>query len=227
MKSLQIVFIGYVGIGKTTQISLLYNYFKTNRISVCKYYVKSFYPAILRFISKFTFTHKKVDKRRNGSVLPALSDSLTKRLMKTVLLIDIIAVTITYLLETKVLSFSKSIILMEEGLLGTIMEYMDAVWAGFIDVKFANRLVKFLVILIQKDNPLIVILLGKTSMLEERWVKRKSVFETETYLRSQQRIIEVFSKFFRERVILVEDQGNGIMAVHKTILSQLNQLSLF
>jgi hypothetical protein len=147
--------------------------------------------------------------------------------MKTVLLIDIIAVTITYLLETKVLSFSKSIILMEEGLLGTIMEYMDAVWAGFIDVKFANRLVKFLVILIQKDNPLIVILLGKTSMLEERWVKRKSVFETETYLRSQQRIIEVFSKFFRERVILVEDQGNGIMAVHKTILSQLNQLSLF
>jgi len=220
LKSSQIVFIGYVGIGKTTQISLLYAYLKKKKISVHKRYVKSFYPAMFRFLSNFA--HKSVDKRLDGSVLPSLSFSLMKRLMKTVLLIDTIAITVAYLLQTKILSFSKTIVLMEEGLLGTIMEYMDAVWKNFVDEKFVAHLVKFLVILIQKDNPLIVILLCEKNMLEARWIKRKSAFETDAYIQSQHRIITLFSSFFRERVILIEDKGNGIMAVHKTILDQLS-----
>jgi hypothetical protein len=165
--------------------------------------------------------HKSIDKRSDGSVLIALSSPLMKRLFKTVLLIDLLAITIAYFFKTRIISFSKAVILMEEGLLGTVMEYMDAVWKDFIDEKFVARLVKFLLILIQKDRPTIVILLGDKNMLESRWIKRQSVYETEAYLKSQHHIIEIFRRYFRESAVIIEDKGSGIISVHKAILAQL------
>ena len=143
--------------------------------------------------------------------------------MKTVLIIDVIAITITYFLQTRFLSFSKPVLLMEEGLLGTIMEYKDAVWKNFVDEKFVSHLVNFLLILIHKDKPTIVIILGDKNMLEERWIKRQSAYETEAYLKSQHHIIEIFRRYFRESAVIIEDKGRGISTVHKAILAQLYQ----
>ena len=219
MKSSQIIFLGYVGVGKSTQISLLYEYFRINRVSVCKRYLKSFYPSMLGFIARLA--HETQDERLDGSVLVALSESVTKRLMKGILLIDILTIVATYLLTIKIPSIFNRVILVEEGLLGTIVEYMDAVWTDLVDERFASKLVKFLLLFIQRDKPLVVILLTQTTMLEKRWIKRKSPFETGVYLKSQYRCIKLFAALFKERIILVEDEGRGIMEVHKAIVDRL------
>jgi hypothetical protein len=174
---------------------------------------------MLGFIARLA--HETQDERLDGSVLVALSESVTKRLMKGILLIDILTIVATYLLTIKIPSIFNRVILVEEGLLGTIVEYMDAVWTDLVDERFASKLVKFLLLVIQRDKPLVVILLTQTSMLEKRWIKRKSPFESGVYLKSQYRCIKLFAALFKERIILVEDEGRGIMEVHKAIVDRL------
>jgi len=223
MKHVQVVFLGPVGVGKSTQISLLYNYFKRNEISVCRRYLKSFYPNMLRFIVKFACGVP--DKRLDGSIIIGLHPEVVRRLIKWMLMIDLVAVIVTYLLTIKTSLFFRQVVLVEESLLGTMMEYLDAAWNGFVDKRFVAKLVSFLLLLVQGNNLLLVMLNAEPSRLEERWIKRQSYSEKEMYLQSQYRAMKLFLKWYGNRTILVQDEDKGVMDVHNSLINQLCALS--
>lgn len=217
-KHFQVIFLGSVGVGKSTQLSLLQSYFRHNNVSVSRCFLKSFYPHMLRTIARFG--HKMFDERDDGSVVVTLDPSVAKRIMKGMLVIDVAAVLTAYLLTIKLPLYFKDVILVEESLPGTIMEYMDAAWKGVVDTSFAVRLIKFLLLIIYKEQPLMIILVTKREVLRERWVRRQSPFETERYLESQNRVIQSIIKF-HERKIVVYDDGNTVKEIHDTIVDEI------
>ncbi len=208
-----------MGVGKSTQISLLYSYFKRNNVSVSRRFIKSFYPSMLRTIAQLG--HKTFEKK-DGRLVVALNPSVAKRIIKGVLIIDIATVITAYLMIIKLPLYFKQVVLVEEGLLGTITEYMDAAWKSLVDMKFALRLVQLLFLIINKDKPLVIILVTKKETLTERWLKRKSPFETDQYLESQHRVIHSIVKFQEKKIVIYDDE-NTISEIHNTIVDQMQK----
>jgi thymidylate kinase len=170
-KPVVIVFIGYEGAGKTTHILLTCNKLKEIGIKPYCTYVKT----IFLFTNLFT------------KFMPHLWRSLWRLAVSIDLLLNSILLPLVWTVRTLIIpTFSeKQVVLVEEGLYGSLVDYIHA--ALILNLwPITYKALKILFVLFRnvRENGIVYVWCDP-SILPLRWIKRKSPLEAPSYIFTQ------------------------------------------
>jgi deoxyadenosine/deoxycytidine kinase len=179
-KPIVIIFIGNVGAGKTTHISLTYSLLKKRGCKVYKTYVKTFF-IITPLLSRLHLLRKNIwritvslDLLLNSIYLPLIT------WVRTILFPKIAR---------------KQIVLVEEHLPGSLVDYVHASLILGLS-KISLSAIKLLIKLSRKNTwHKIIYVMADKSLLPKRWSLRGSPYESKTYLLTQDLIFKIVSAY--------------------------------
>jgi len=179
-KPIVIIFIGNVGAGKTTHISLTYSLLKKRGCKVCKTYVKTYF-IITSLLGRLHLLRKNL--WRIAVALDLLLNSIYLPLItwvRTVLFPKIAR---------------KQIVLVEEHLPGSLVDYVHASLILGLS-KISLSAIKLLINLSRKNTwHKIIYVMADKSLLPKRWCLRGSLYESKIYLLTQDLIFKIVSAY--------------------------------
>jgi thymidylate kinase len=209
-KPIVIIFIGNVGAGKTTHISLAYSLLKKRGYKVHKTYVKTFF-IITRLLSRLHLLRKNI--RRITVSLDLLLNSIYLPLMTW----------IRTILFPKIAR--KQIVLVEEHLPGSLVDFvLIAVSHNLTPI--VKRILRTLIMLSRKNlwHVIIYIAVDK-KLLPERWLKRGSPPEIKRYLLIQDLVFSIIMRYNKEvfGIVSSKDLHYNSSLITNFILTLLNR----
>jgi len=174
-KPVVIVFIGYEGAGKTTHILLTCNKLKEIGIKPYCTYVKTIFLFTNLFTNLFT------------KFMPHLWRSLWRLAVSIDLLLNSILLPLVWTVRILIIpTFSeKQVILVEEGLYGSLVDYIHA--ALILNLwSITYKALKILFVLFRnvRENGIVYVWCDPL-ILPLRWIKRKSPLEAPSYIFTQ------------------------------------------
>jgi hypothetical protein len=179
-KPIVIIFIGNVGAGKTTHISLTYSLLKNRGCEVYKTYVKTYF-IITSLLGRLHLLRKNI--WRIAVALDLLLNSIYLPLItwvRTVLFPKIAR---------------KQVVLVEEHLPGSLTDYVHASLILGLS-KISLSAIKLLIKLSRKNTwHKIIYVMADKSLLPKRWSLRGSPYESKTYLLTQDLIFKIVSAY--------------------------------
>ncbi|GAB6948079.1 hypothetical protein JCM16161A_22090 [Vulcanisaeta sp. JCM 16161] len=205
-----LIFVGLVGSGKSTQISLLKRFISKNNLCVKDTYLKTvfiFTPLFLGLFRRF----------------------LTNRGIK---IIHKIAVELDLILNVFVLPLLKALkcvfckgclVLVEEHFPGSIVDYYHASLILGIKMSLIRILIRMMYTLFNRDlkNATTIILFSDFKTLKNRWRKRGSRDEAVTYLYVQLLVFNAWNKLFP--TISINNSNLGIYETAFNIIVNLKR----
>jgi len=222
-KSRLIVFIGPVGSGKSTHIKLLYSKLKRRGLKVRMSSLKT--GHILAFILEIFLAKIVAGKRKDVFPIRALVEekpSLFKRLFGLWLGLDLIGITMKFLMEIYLPMKLGYTVLVEEYIPATISDYIYIAEIIGFPFKANSLVVNYLLKLTNLCNPTqIVFLDADNSNLAYRWKLRGSLDEREDYLLMQRTTLLQISKKLTKGFLYVDTGTKTIRETHKLIMDHL------
>lgn len=193
--------IGYVGAGKTTQSACLITYFAHRGINIKYTNIKYFHfisEIICSFIKKFI----------------GINDPLYLKINKILVTIDLIFNTFLILpflnfIRIKLPAYLGKIIIVEEHILGSIVDYIHACWTYKINWNLVKVLTKFLWKLVDINESIIILFTANYSVLINHWLNRGSHLEKPSYLLSQYIVFNIYKKFL-PNIIIIDTSNKSI-----------------
>lgn len=186
MKPRVIIFIGNVGSGKTTQMSILANYLKSKGLNPKIAYLKTIFLVTRKFLPIF-----------NAVITDALKLKKIHRILVTIdLVLNIFILPIVSLLRVHLPTRFNKIVLVEEHLPGSIVDYVHASMTLKVNWDFVKNLIRVLFksLYIHNSSLMSVELLCDPSILIAHWRERGSFGEHPTYLKVQQVVFKAWAK---------------------------------
>jgi adenylate kinase family enzyme len=194
-KPIVIVFIGNVGAGKSTHISLSFTKLREKGYKVHTAYIKTFF-IITPLLSKLCIL-REVSWR----IAVALD-----------LLLNTIYLPLIAWIRTILISRirGKNVVLVEEHLIGSLVDYFHA--AVILNlIPLIRYMIRFLVKISQMCLwHAIVYLKVDKNLLKDRWRRRRSSDESKTYLLSQDLIFQIVAKHYSN--VLYVDTSKDLRA---------------
>lgn len=218
-----VAFVGSVGAGKTTHINMLYSYLKMQRIKVIKTVLKInvllthiFLIVLCKIygldISKRYPIRALIDDRKD--VLISVLDLW--------LFIDIVSIIIKFFIRIYIPHKLGYIVLVEDFLIATIVDYNYLARELNISDKYFNkniRLARYLLSLIT-DDMFVFFLDADLNILKDRWSKRGSPIEVDSYIYIQKNDLLRFASSF-PNYIYINTSNYSVEEVHKCIIQKL------
>jgi hypothetical protein len=210
-----ITFIGPVGVGKSTQISLLAQYFRGNNRKTFETYIKSVHGST--FVLNF-FIEKMVDrlKKNNGSLDEDLERRIYQRITPLWNVSDEISILVKFFFSVYIPFQLGYNVLLEEGLIMSIENYR-MFRPYFIGVKQRRmRLLDLLLRWINSHNHLDIVLDARDDEIGNRRMSRTfRRYETEDYLKLQRKSM---SRLNGPRFLWVNTSGKSVKDVNGIIV---------
>jgi len=185
-KPIVVIFIGNVGAGKTTYISLTFNELKRRGYKVRKTYVKTYFVVT----PLMTRVHRSQIVWRIAVILD--------------LLVNVIYLPLAILIKTFLIPRIKKryIVLVEEHLPGSLVDFVHlAILLNLAPI--VKHMLRALVTLSRKclRHAIIYIIVDKM-LLPGRWLKRGSPLETKLYLLSQDLVFNIITRYSKNVLII-------------------------
>jgi len=186
-----IVFGGPVGSGKSTQMRYLLIVLRKMNVKSRSTFLKS--GHLLAYVLELLLA-RIVSKRRDVSPIRTLFEDalqLFRRVFKLWLLLDLLSITMKFLLDIYIPSKLGYTILVEEYIPATIADhlYLSSI-AGYSKTKINSFSTRYLLRLANLCRPIYVVYLdAENSELYRRWKMRGSVEERRDYLLMQRTIL--------------------------------------
>jgi ribose 1,5-bisphosphokinase PhnN len=200
-KPIVIVFVGNVGAGKSTHISLAFNELRKRGVKARKVYVKTLF-IITPLLGKLQIPGRAswrisvaLDLLLNGIYLPLLA------WVKTIL-VPVVK--------------NEEVVLVEEHLVGSLVDYFHA--AAILSlVPLVRHIIRFLAKISRICGwQAIVYLQVDKSLLKDRWEKRGSPDESKAYLLAQDVVFKIASKH-SENVVYINTARSLESNVHSVL----------
>ncbi len=220
-----IVFAGTVGSGKSTQIKLSASALTVKGLRVKTTFIKTghiFACLLEKVLAKIV-----VGTRKDAYPLRALIEDkprLFKRLFRLWLTLDMLSISIRFIMSVYIPLKMRRIVLVEEYLSATIADYLYLAKILGLPFKAVSPAVKFMQRLLQLGGPMQTIFLDASNgVLETRWSQRSSLTEKTDYLQMQRTVLLSASKRSFS-FLYVETANKTIEETHRIIISHLKDI---
>ncbi len=218
-----IAFIGTVGSGKSTHMRLLYSKLKQRGLRAKTTFLKT--GHLFAFILEVFLAKMVAGKRKDVFPIRALVEEkphLFKRIFKLWLSLDLVSVTIRFLVSIYIPLKLGYTVLVEEYIPATISDY---IYLSKI-IKFPLKINSFEIIYLLKLMSLcgpthIVFLDAENDKLTLRWKLRGSFDEREDYIRMQRSILLRLSKELSCSFLYINTGTKTIKETHKLVTNHL------
>lgn len=225
-----IVFLGPVGVGKSTTIKTLKTYLDTVNVKTHTFFIKAFHgPSfVLWYIVLSIVTRRRRTKLQNvapwyllGRYHPKLGEGLTK----ISLLLDTFIAIPVKVLVLKLLSKCKLVILCEECVLGGVIDYLYSFRRNKSVLAYVSmEILLSLYYSLRADT--IVYLFATTEDLKNRWHSRGYGDPQLPYVIYQQISFLVFQKYEKSQIFAIDTSGKRPKDVLLDLSRLLRLLSL-
>lgn len=205
-----IVFIGYVGAGKTTQAKYLEAYLKKRGQRSKFTYLKTYFILTNNLLRIF-----------RGMNISRIGLYFIHRLLVVLdLVINVFILTLLALFRVRIPSKFYKYILIEEYLPGTLVDYVHAKLILRLNRKFLMRAIHVLLRLLYIDSTTIVLVCNVQS-LPYRWKARNTPSEAHSYLKVQEKVFSLWSKHV-ENTFYISTEGKSVKETNREIRKLLN-----
>jgi hypothetical protein len=214
--------MGPVGVGKSIQIKLLQDYFKSKDTKVIRTFIKSNHGLAYITVKLLTFLNiYKSPSHQNGLNVVYLKETIAKRLYPVLSFLDTISIVIKFFFSVYIPFHLGFTVLIEEGLLMTLFTYVIAnPNLRGIDKKvplFILRLIGW----IQKQKNMNIILEAEE---EELILRRKNRsyrrYESPHFVNLQKKWLE---RLHNGNTFFIETTNFSIQKVHMDIVSTIEK----
>jgi len=178
-----IVFVGNVGAGKSTHISLAFTRLREKGYEVHKAYIKT------TFIITPLLSRLRILRKVSWRIVVALDLLLNTIYLSSIIWIRTILVPVIK---------RKNIVLVEEHLIGSLVDYFHvAVILNLIPL--VKHMIRFLLRASQRYlwHAVIYLKVDK-NILKDRWIRKGSPDESKSYLLSQDLIFQIVTKHYSD-----------------------------
>jgi len=218
-----IAFIGTVGSGKSTHMRLLYSKLKQRGLRAKTTFLKT--GHLFAFILEVFLAKMVAGKRKDVFPIRALVEEkphLFKRIFRLWLYLDLVSITIRFLVSIYIPLKLGYTVLVEEYIPATISDY---IYLSKI-IKFPLKINSFEIIYLLKLMSLcgpthIVFLDAENDKLTLRWKLRGSFDEREDYIRMQRSILLRLSKELSCSFLYINTGTKTIKETHKLVTNHL------
>jgi len=217
-----IIFLGPVGVGKSTQARLLVDLLKRRSYKVRSASIVTYYPLFLRLLSKLG--HKATVVHYNGHREQALSPLITKQIINGVIFLDLFALLVVLFLRIliPIAMIRPRILIVEEYLVGTLINYFEAYLRGFMGRRTFRCARTLLTGLLAFGRKEVIVMNASLDVLKSRWIKRGSPPERLPYIDFQCMMFGKLNELFSGRDHKVEikyiDATNDMLSVFEKVL---------
>jgi thymidylate kinase len=221
-----IAFIGTVGAGKSTQMNLLAPELKARGLRVKVTSLKT--GHVFAYFLEVVLAKMLVGEEKDVSPIRVLIEDKTtlfKRLFKLWLSLDIISISIRFILTAYIPLKLRRIVLVEEYFPATITDYIYLAKVLDLPFKTISPAVRFMQRLLQLSGPMQTIFLDAPNVvLEKRWSQRSSLNEKTDYLQMQRTMLLSVSKLSSSSFLYVETTNKTIGKTHRLIVNHLKDI---
>jgi len=221
-----IAFVGSVGAGKSTHIALLASRFSKSRLKVKTTSLKTnhFLASALTLI----LAQMLVRKRKDVSRIRALFEDkprVFRRLFKLWLSLDVISVSLQFLLTIYLPLMVGYIVLVEEYIPATIADYIYIAKATGLPFRSLSSTLNFMLKLMHLGGTTQVIFLdADTDTLKFRWNRRESLDEKSDYLSMQRSaLLSLSKKLSSHEVLYVNTTVQTVEETQRLIVNHLTK----
>jgi thymidylate kinase len=219
-----IIFIGTVGSGKSTHMRLLYSKLKQKRLRTKLSALKS--NELLASILVILLTKIVASKRKDVFPIRALIEerpTLFRKILRLWLALDIISITLKFLISIYLPLRLGYIVLVEECIPATISDYIYLSRFVNFPLKMNSFTINYLLRLMNLCRPTQIIFLdAKDDELRIRWKLRKSFGEKEDYLQMQRTLLlQISKKLSSLNFIYINTETKALEETQILIISQL------
>lgn len=224
MKPRIIVFLGTVGSGKTTQMSLLSSYMRGQGLKVRTSFLKT--GHLLAYILEVFLAKTLAGKRKDVYPIRAIMEEkpgIFRRLFKLWVVLDVISIYIRFFFTIYIPIKLNYFVLVEE--------YIPAIIADYIYLsKFLNQPLKTISFALNLVSRLYylggpakgVYLDTDTDELRLRWRRRGTPEEKLDYLHMQRTVLlSVTRTLLHDDLVYINTSNRNIMETNKSIISSL------
>jgi len=220
-----IVFVGTVGSGKSTHMRLLYSRLKRRGLKAKMAFLKT--GHLFAFILEFFLAKMVAGKRRDVSPIRTLVEEkprLFKKIFRLWLYLDLVSITIRFLVSIYIPLKLGYIVLVEENIPATISDYIYLSKIIKLPLKINSFEIIYLLKLMSLCGPTYIVFLdAENDKLALRWKLRGSCDEREDYIRMQRGILLRLSKDLSYKFLYV---NTGTMSIKESYKLITNHLSL-
>ena len=194
-----LVFVGFVGAGKTTLTSLMAYYLNhANKVSAKRTYLKTIWivtPLLLKLFGKVCNNINALFKIHRFCVYVDLS-------------LNVMGLPLLGLLRIRIPRRLGKVVLVEEYLPGIVVDYLHALKILKLNREIILTLMKALYKALDTKNSIIIYLKAPLSSLPQRWVLRGDRrFERITYLRVQSLVFDIWTKSFKSIEVITHKRA--------------------
>jgi hypothetical protein len=224
-----VVFLGPVGVGKSTQVGLLRANLSDQGAMVTSTFLKSghlFSYFLLRMLARGAVG----EERRGMPPIGVLIDqrpSLYRRLFGTWLALDLLSVVIKFLFAIYLPMKSGFMVLVEEGIPATVADYLYLCSALELPREKVFTAINLLSALHARMGPkAIVVIDANPATLKSRSIQRGSFIEREDYVSAQRELLPIISRVLAGRFLLsLDTTSKSIRETSDLILKWLATIS--
>jgi hypothetical protein len=220
-----IAFVGTVGAGKSTQMNTLASKLKARGLRVKVTSLKT--GHLFAYILEVVLAKMLVRWRKDVYSIRALIEDkphLFKRLFKLWLTLDVLSISIRFILTVYIPLKMRLIVIVEEYLFATIADYIYLAKVLGLPFKTVSPAVRFMLRLLQLSSPIQTIFLDAPNVvLEKRWGQRSSLNEKTEYLQMQRTLLLSASKL-SSSFLYVETGNKTIGETHRLIINHLKDI---
>lgn len=225
MKSL-IVFLGPVGVGKSTQVNLLAKNLKKRGFSVSCTQLKAFHILSSFLILVLLFLVREKTQKNHYRILREKRALLGARVMTILTFLDIPSFLVRYLLTVSWQRKLRDVVIVEEYIPAAVAEYLF--WWKIMGKK--NQLSSIFINFIQRlfnrneATTIVFYLDGTSSKLLKRIAARNTYTEQLDYIKMQRSTLLTITQNFSsaDRFHYIDTSSRNIVAVEKAILTTVN-----
>ena len=214
-----IIFNGTVGSGKTTQIILLASRLKHKKVKVKTTVLKT--NHIFSYVLTVILAKLIGDNRKNVYPLRKLIEErseILKKLLKLWLFLDLVSITIRFLITVYAPLKRGHVVLIEEYIPAIIADYIYIIKAIGGDLKKLHFTYLFLRKLIDVAKPISIIYLdAPNNILKKRWRNKGIIEEKPDYIVMQRTLLLKISKSLAQSFLYLNTGSRNITETHKTI----------
>lgn len=218
-----IVFVGTVGAGKSTHKKILKYVLNSKGLKAKSTTLKTghFFTHLLTILLANILAGHRKDIFPIRALLEEKS-YVFRRIFNLWQILDIVGITIKFLLSIYIPFKLGYIILVEEHVPATISDYIYI--SKTIKYKLNLKAIRFryLLRLTRILIPIHIIFLDASNVhLKSRWEKRKSIDEKEDYLNMQRTVLLNISKIFDENMLYINTENKNIIQTYNELNTKL------
>lgn len=221
MHSKLIAFLGTVGAGKTTQINALATRLREKNRKVKTTFLLSGH-IFAYFLEVFLV---KIVKHKERDVYPIRTlfeekPELFRSVFKIWMILDIISISIKYLIEIYIPSKLGYTVIVEEYLPSSIVDYLYLSKKINLEKELPTELLEFLLKLIYLIKPIQIIFLdAKDEVLVARWQRRGSPIQRPDYIKAKRTILQrIIKNISLSESLFLETGDKDIAEINEKIV---------